>query len=726
MDKTQTYSIRPAGRHILTVGRDLIQDQYAAIVELVKNAYDADSPDVNITFSVSRNLSRKPKNIYTLKITIRDNGHGMSRDTVINNWLVPSTDDKLNRRQSPKGRLMQGRKGVGRYAASILGDDLLLETITPKGQKTTVYIKWNDFENAKFLDDVEILVKTVLSNESPGTLLTITGGDEHLAEWDERQIDKLRFELKKLIPPPINMEASQKLTQDTFSINLTFEDCRKGQERTISEEITPYPIVELYDYRINGTFEPDGSGSFVYFNQKARNTLDEKVSLNLGKPTGCGRLTIDIRAYDREGEAIEKLIERGLKDEKGNYLGKLQARQLLNVNNGIGVYRNGFRIRPLGDPDFDWLRLNEQRIQNPSLRIGLNQVIGYVQIESEEKSNLIEKSARDGLRENQAYKRLFDLTLLVINELEIRRFAYRKKAGLSRVALKIEHDLEKLFTFDEVKQKVRSKLVKSGVHKQEVDEIINVITKKEEESIIIVDNIRQAVATYQGQATLGKIINVILHEGRRPLNYFKNQIPNLNFWANELKTNYEPETLEELIPIADGLGHNADVFVQLFGRLDPLATRKRGSKREFNLFNAINNAVMVFENELVTNGIVYKINCSKDFIFTGWSQDIYVIIANLIDNSIFWMLEKQSPIKQINITVSEDDSRLAYIDYRDTGPGIEPYLIKSEVIFEPEFSTKNSGTGLGLAIAGEAATRNSLELKAFESNSGAYFRLQPI
>jgi len=50
--KSKTFLIRPAGRHILTIGRDLIQDRYAAIVELVKNAYDADSPDVNIKFKV--------------------------------------------------------------------------------------------------------------------------------------------------------------------------------------------------------------------------------------------------------------------------------------------------------------------------------------------------------------------------------------------------------------------------------------------------------------------------------------------------------------------------------------------------------------------------------------------------------------------------------------------------------------------------------------------------
>lgn len=82
--------------------------------------------------------------------------------------------------------------------------------------------------------------------------------------------------------------------------------------------------------------------------------------------------------------------------------------------------------------------------------------------------------------------------------------------------------------------------------------------------------------------------------------------------------------------------------------------------------------------------------------------------------------------RQIIVDIVTDEETLLHIDYHDSGPGIEPKFILNELIFEPEFSTKTSGTGLGLAIAGEAAMRNGLELKAFESDNGAWFRLQPI
>ena len=712
MSKTGTHKIRPAGRLILTIGRDLIQDPFAAVVELVKNAYDADSHDVDIEFSRIRGEKG-------YSITIADHGHGMTRDDVINKWMVPSTPDKLRRRKSPSGRAMQGRKGVGRYAASVLGKDLLLETVSVEGEKTEVYIDWSYFEESEYLDDIEILVETSETADPSGTCLTMTGEDVLLSDWNQRQFDRLGFELRRLKSP-----VGVALSNDDFRINLRVNGF-PGVDG-ISEIIEPYPIFDLFDYRISGSINSEGMGTLEYSMQKIRNSPDESIHFHLGKPTESGDLFLDIRVYDRDRASIDSLIGRGLKDNSGSYVGNLQARQLLNEYNGIGVYRNGFRIRPLGDPDFDWLKLNEQRVQNPSLRIGSNQVIGFVQIQSDEESGLIEKSARDGLRENKAFGRLKEITTNVIGELESRRFQYRRQTDLNRPAAKIERELDSLFSSKELRRDVNLKLSRSGVGQETADEIMGIISRDEEEKNKIADEIRQAVAVYQGQATLGKIINVILHEGRRPLNFFRNEIPNLRYWHKSFVNTGDRKNLDKVVSIGDGIGNNAEVFVNLFGRLDPLAAGKRSRKTSLNLKKTINGTLSVFSSEMQSQGVGSHVDGPDDFMITAWSQDIYSIFTNLIDNSLYWMNEKNSPEQEISVDVVTDGDSLLHIDYRDTGPGIDPGLIASEVIFEPQFSTKPSGTGLGLPIAGEAAARNGLELKAFESETGAWFRLQAV
>ena len=719
MATATTYKIKPAGRHLLTIGRDLIQDNYAAVVELVKNAYDADSPDVQLEFMMSPLHSG-------YSIVISDHGHGMSRDDVVNKWMVPSTEDKFERRKSPSGRTMQGSKGVGRYAASILGTELLLETVSVAGEKTTVHFAWKDFESAKYLDDVEIRLETTEVSEPSSTRLTINGDDEFLGEWDQKRFEKLQFELKKLKSPVDTV-----FKNNEFRINLRISGFPGVED--IDEVIEPYLLFDLYDYKIAGKIGPDGKGKITYSSQKARNLSDEyidfdikkEVPFNFGKSTRYGNFKIDVRAFDRDNDAIESLIGRGLKEESGNYVGKNQARQLLNTYNGVGVYRNGFRIRPLGDADFDWLKLNARRAQNPSLHLGNNQVIGYVQIESDYWYDLEEKSARDGLKENAAFNRLKEVTLAVIRQLERRRFEYRRKAGLSRPAIKVERELGRLFSFDALKRNIRRQLTEDGCNQPTIDRIIEIVGQVEKDKDRDAYEIRQALRVYQGQATLGKILNVIVHEGSQPLSYFRNQIPNLRYWRERFQETGDLGKLEKMLSIADGVEENMEIFVKLFGRLNPLAAGKRAAKKPLELKKTIENTLSVFENEMKSEDVSTEIRGTDSFKFSAWSQDIYVIFTNLIDNSLYWMSQKKGTKRQIKIELVTDGNSLSHIDYRDSGPGIEPCLIENVVIFEPEFSTKPDGTGLGLAIASEAAERNGLELKAFTSDEGAYFRLQP-
>lgn len=710
---SETFKIRPAGRHILTIGRDLIQDPYAAIVELVKNAYDADATKVSICF--------EKEGVSSLQIVIEDDGHGMTRDVVTSKWMVPSTNDKEKRKISPKGRVMQGRKGIGRYASAMLGNELFLETISKETkQKTSLYVDWNDFEKEEYLSDVDIPIESVKSSSKSGTTLTIKGGEDYLNEWNDKQFSQLEKELRKLMIP---IEKNKVAEDYGFNIFLSITGF-PGLEFS-NKKVEPFPLFDLYDYRIRGMVQENGIGTLTYDMQKVRNSIPQTIDFDFGSKTNCGNVEFDIRVFDREKEAIDDLIKRGLKDDHGSYVGKLEARRLLNENNGIGVYRNGFRIRPLGDPDFDWIELNKKRVQNPSLKIGSDQVIGIVNIESEEKSGLIEKSARDGLKENQNYKNLIKLTQNVIEKLETQRYIYRSKAGISRKSLKVESEFERLFSFDSLKKRLQSTLKEGNVSDSISKNVINAVEEDQKEKNKIAEALRETIAIYQGQATLGKILTVVLHEGRKPLEFFKDQIPLFKACYNKYSLG-NIESLPKVYKKIDDFGKNSEILVQLFKKINPLAMGRRSSKKEVCIVPCLHSIFSVFSSQL--EDVTWKISCANSGIkYLCWEQDIYSIFTNLIENSLYWMNEKKTKLKQIAITIGIDEnSSVEYIDYRDSGPGIEPRLLNSGVIFEPDFSTKPNGTGLGLSIAGEAAQRNGFHLKALAATTGAYFRLEQI
>ncbi|MDQ1355107.1 MAG: hypothetical protein QG657_5416 [Acidobacteriota bacterium] len=731
--KSDTYRIRPAGRHLLTIGSELIKDRYAAVVELVKNAFDADSPEVQITF-FGFDAEEAEKAGGFVKIEIKDKGHGMSHDDVVNKWLVPSTDDKLKRKISPQGRKLQGRKGIGRYAASILGNDLLLETVNEKNELTTLYVEWKAFENSEYLEDVEVLVDSIITDRKKGTTLIISGGKEHLEQWTENEIAKLRFELKKLLSPAFMHEDPKKSDEPDeinshFDIRLEFKNFPVPAYQNFYEIVEPYPLLELYDYRIWGIVSKEGKARLTFHNNRIFNSKEEKIEFTVNLTSRkdidmdyCGEVELDFRVYDREKDSIDNLINKGLKDPVSKKpLTRTEVKELLNNYNGIGAYRNGFRIRPLGDPGYDWLELDKLRVQKPAMKIGCNQVIGFIQIQSEEESLLLEKSARDGLRENKQYNGLKEISKKVIQRLEEKRYDYRKKAGLGREIEKLEKSIQKLFDFDSLKTEVKERLASHGMGTEIQSSIIDLIEKKESENNKTVEELRNAIAIYQGQATLGKIVNIILHEGRSPLNVIKNETDAILDWTKRLSK--EIQLIDRICESLGKIGERSKIFVELFRKLDPLASRKRTKKKEFTLCSTIDDAFQVFKNELKLCKIDSHIKCSKEIKIYGWREDFLVIFSNLIDNSIYWLNTIEKADKEIRVEVYREGDEVI-IDFIDNGPGIEKELIDSMIIFDPEFSRKTEGgSGLGLAISGEAISRNNGELKAIYFEDGAFFRL---
>lgn len=717
-----SYKIRPAGRHLATIGKELIQNEAAAIIELVKNAYDADADEIKVEIELDNQCK-------TVEITISDNGHGMNLETFLHKWMVPSTNDKLIRRTSShKNRIMQGRKGIGRYAVAVLGNILKINSVTKDLSSTTAEIDWDIFNKVDYLDQIDIKVENeTLSVGDQGTILKIYGSEEYFESWTKDNIRILEFELKKLISPLDSKKNDFKIYLKISGTDNTTLNDEIFQEQSSFREIKPFPIVDFYDYRIHGEISSDGKGKLTYSCQKEPNLPSIEIDYNYYQPTNCGSLKIDFRVYDREVDALDDLIERTRETDNGA-LARKDIRALLDTYHGVGVFRHGFRIRPLGDVGYDWMDLNFQRVNNPSLRISVNQIIGYVVIESEEQSNLFEKSARDGLRDNEAYKNLIAISGQVLKQLEVNRFRYRENTGKSRKKETIEEKLTNIFSSEKLSEKIQTTLGKSNIdnaHKDKISkDILNLVVEDAKQKTKDLEYIKRAIAIYQGEATLGKIINRLVHEGRRPLNFFQNEIPILKKWKIMFDKSHDEKHLAKVIEKVDGVLDNSKHFVLLFKKIDPLATARRPNRKDENLKDIINQAIGVSETEINENNIQITVSCPENLSFLCWKQDIIAILFNLLENSIYWLTSTKWPNKQITIKVSESNGVFQSLTYQDSGPGLKAEDIESHTIFTPGFSGKpDGGTGLGLAIAGEAAIRNNLKLQAEESDDGALFKL---
>ena len=734
-----TYKIRPAARLIHTIGSDLIGDPFAALVELVKNSYDADATKVDINFKYSEIESEK-----VLIISIKDDGHGMSFDTVINKWLVPATNDKFKRKKIRSGsRILQGRKGIGRFAASILGQEMTLSTIDSIGEKSEAVIDWRVFKTDDYLENIELLVETQKTKSKSGTEILIIARDEESSEllideegnehqwnktesklsyWTKTTLENLINELRKLISP------FAETSGENFAINLSFDNSPFPE---IDEKITidTYPIIEYYDYRISGTITSTGKANFKFENNLNPDTPQEETIIRNILLTDnnkyCGQVKLDFRVFDREPDAIDNLINKGLINPVSQkFMGKNEAKRMLNEVYGVNIYKNSFRIRPYGNGGVDWLDLDKDRIQNFTLRISNNQIVGFVTIESEEESGLEEKSARDGLKENENYFGLRELAKTALSELETRRLAIRVKSEKSRGKKnKIKDDLDSLFSLTDVKKSIGKKLMEFEINKKAIDEIDLILSEEETKKAELKEEIEKTIAIYQGQATLGKIINFILHEGRKPLQFFNSETKVMERYLKFYQETNNEENLKELSKSINGFKVNSKFISTLFKRISPLAKQKRSNRKNFSVVDSINQSLKVFNAHFKNSKINIEVIGSNDIEIFGWSEDLYIAITNLIENSIYWLDIMDDKIKEILIEVLEDDNSIV-IDYNDSGPGLTDLEIESGVIFEPGYSKKLNGTGLGLAIAGEATERLNGELKALKKENGVNFQIE--
>lgn len=720
---TEKYNIKPSASIISTIGSEIIKDPYAAIIELVKNSYDADATEVKLKFEEYTDESGNK----CLNINIKDSGHGMSPNIIKNSWLVPATKNKYKTKKSPSGRYYLGRKGIGRYASSILGDNFTLTSIDKNHNKTQIILNWSDFNKYEFLQDVPIIINEYKSLNDSGTEINIINKNPEISIWNEKTFFKLIKELKLLVSPlkDLNVDIESNNNNLPFNIYLTI-NIPDNSHNCDNVKIEPFDLQNFYSYRIYGTISKSGEANLIYENLCDNIVQHEKISERVTLPIDnsyeyCGNIYIDFRVFDRAPADIKNITEKSKSLFDKFYLGKLETRQLLNEISGIKLYRNNFRIRPYGESDNDWLNLDKERVQNPSLRIGNNQICGQVIISSEEESNLIESSSREGLKENASYKGLIHILRKTLSLLESRRYSYRRNSGKGRLKKRVPDVISSLPDFNQLSYEIDTVMKSATSNDVKTNEVINIITKAEATTKKVITELEEIIAIYEGQATLGKIIMVVLHEGRKPIQWLNSQSKRIPQYISMLKTtsSEDKKVFNSIISTLDSNLCYTKMLSDLFSRIEPLSIKSNKKKSNFNLSDSIQKSINIFENELNKNNINitfsnYSIN------FYGYQEDIISTFTNLIENSIYWLGTINKENKNITITISQNSTEIE-IMYKDNGPGIKKEFIENQIIFDPQFTTKNKGTGIGLSICGEAITRNNGLIEAIYSESGAFF-----
>lgn len=287
INNTTKVPFKVSARTAKLIGLENFSNEEGAIIELVKNTYDADSQNCILIFDLKYkaifNDQREKVQVVdrqNSKIYIIDNGVGMTDEIISNQWMTIGTDDKLYEHTSEGGRIKTGAKGIGRFALNRLGLLTNLHTVSKKTKEGFEWIvDWRDFDkqgttvsevNALLRKIERLSLKEMLLNKfhdtdrlvrlisnisfESGTVIEITDLND---DWEEDQLQKLFGNLEMLLPPK---------GQPDFRIDListhNIEDF--GTVKTV--------YYDDFDYRIEASYDKNNDGNIIV--KITRNELD--------------------------------------------------------------------------------------------------------------------------------------------------------------------------------------------------------------------------------------------------------------------------------------------------------------------------------------------------------------------------------------------------------------------------------------------------------------------
>ena len=627
-----TSRLRPRAHIIRMLGDELISNDTVAVTELVKNSYDADATRVCIRFSGDIGNGEG-------SIEVIDDGTGMSLDTVTSTWLEPASSTKRQRRRSPRGRRVLGEKGVGRFAAARLSNRV--EMITREDgadNEIAVSFDWDAFSRLGYLDEIECAWEERQPKRlaaGSGTVLRLLGINN---KWNEQSLEELRDSLSRIISP------FETIRDFTIELDLPLEF------RDISGPVRPSELLTSPHYSIKGEILSDGSYELEY---RTPAIHEDGIKGKVRRPRSfqSGPFQIELRVWDRDAAGIRTL------SETFNLRGP-EVRRQLDRQTGIYVYRDGFRVLPYGEPNNDWLRLDLRRVQNPTMRVSNNQVVGCLLISADDNPGLKDQTNREGIVTSQAFDDLKELTIAVLAQLEQRRYRDRRRDG-PRTARR--RGLFSDFDLSAVRDAIREKYPEDRA-------ILQVVDRQERELSQRTDAVQEVLARYRRLATLGELVDIFLHDGKTPLNQINSEaeiaIRNLE------RSKYPESIVTSVTKRFKFILHRGSTMAELFRKIEPFGGRRRGKPSPVALESVIRSTFELHDGKIKELGVVCALPDTKTVV-TVDPVEMQQVIFNFLDNSLFWLEQQENnDQKQISVDVARNESGGVEVVYCDSGPGV--------------------------------------------------------